>query len=119
MVSPWQCLKSKCRYVYSYHDKDTTYFGCLYKVFSPELDLSAFSEDRKRGGRDPYGKVRVSRPPRPECRVTIEQAYQTSAVSDICCNPTFFHEPVGLSGERIRLIIGPSYVSDEDRGPRS
>ncbi len=39
--------------------------------------------------------------------MTIEQAYQTSAVSDICCNPTFFHEPVGLSGERIRLIIGP------------
>lgn len=120
VVSPWHCLKGKCRYVYSYQDGDTTYFGCLHKVFLPELDLAAFSDDQVSGGRgkDPYGPIRVSRLPRPECRVTIEQAYETRAGGESCCNPTFFHEPVSLSGDRIRLVVKPSHTSPEDPEPR-
>jgi hypothetical protein len=120
VVSPWQCLKAKCPYVYSYQDEETTCFGCLHKVFVPELDLAAFSDDQAPGGRgkDPYGPIRVSRLPRPECRVTIEQAYETHAGGESCCNPTFFHEPVSLSGDRIRLVARPPDAPDEDRGPR-
>jgi len=119
VISPWQCLKSKCRYIYSYRDEETTYFGCLHKVFVPELDLAAFLEDKAPGGRgkDPYGPIRVSRLPRPECRVTIEQAYESRAAAESCCNPTFFHEPVSLSGDRIRLLTRPPDAPLEDCGP--
>lgn len=105
VVSPWQCLRSRCAYVYSYDDVETTYFGCLHKVFAPELHLAAFSADRERAGqgRDPYGPIRASRTPRPECRVTIEQAYETYRGGGNCCNPTFFHDPAGLSDDTIRL----------------
>ena len=121
VVSPWQCLRSRCPYVYSYADGETTYFGCLHKVFLPELDLAAFAEDRAQrgGGRDPYGPIRVSRLPRPECRVTIEQAYETAQGATSCCNPTFFHEPASLAGERIRLMARPADSSDEASSPRS
>jgi len=44
VIYPWQCLRSKCECIYSYEDEDTMYFGCLHKVFAPELDLAAFSE---------------------------------------------------------------------------
>jgi hypothetical protein len=110
VVSPWHCLKTSCRYVYVFEDPETSYFGCLHKVFAPELDLAAFVGPSGAGGRsgDPYGHLRVARSPRPECRTTIEQAY--SSVSDhVCCsNPTFFHRPGGPVGEGIRLTVNPS-----------
>jgi len=119
VVSPWECLRSRCPYVYSYEEGETAYFGCLYKVFLPELDLAAFLEDRtkSRRGSDPYGPLRVSRLPRPECHVTIEQAYETHPAARNCCNPTFYHEPAGLSGERIRLTAKPSQGPNADSRP--
>jgi hypothetical protein len=95
VVSPWHCLKSNCTYVYSYEDDDTTYFGCLYKVFSPELDLAAFTgrDGRPGKGPDPYGPVRVARTPRPPCRVWTERAYETGRVGQKCCNPAFLCYP--------------------------
>ncbi|MCL5736204.1 MAG: hypothetical protein M1274_11550 [Actinobacteria bacterium] len=118
VVSPWHCLKDSCPFVYVFQDGDTSYFGCLHKVFAPELDLSAFSdrsaraandasaEIRRSGGRstDPYGYLRVARSPRPECRVIIEQAYAPVSGRVSCCNPTFFHHPAGPAEEGIRLI---------------
>lgn len=110
VVSPWRCLKSKCEFIYAYEDGETTYFGCLHKVFSPELDLAAFgSGGRRRGqGTDPYGLIRVSRAPRPHCQVTIEQAYSSAAACGSCCNPTFFQHPAAPSDETIRLITKSS-----------
>ncbi len=105
VVSPWHCLKSGCRYVYVFKDPETSYFGCLHKVFAPELDLAAFENASRQGARrgDPYGSLRVNRSPRPECRVSIEQAYSSEAGSVSCCNPTFFHHPSGPAEEGIRL----------------
>ena len=42
VVSPWRCLKARNTCVYAFKDGESTYFGCLHKVFSPELDLKAF-----------------------------------------------------------------------------
>lgn len=130
VVSPWQCLRSQCKYIYSYDDRETTYFGCLHKVFLPELDLAAFTErengfdkarEKKKKG-DPYGPVRVSRTPRPECRVTVEQAYETQTGGGNCCNPTFFHEPAGPVDDTIRLTAkrpggGPRQNDSHENDP--
>lgn len=106
VVSPWHCLKSGCRYVYVFEDTDTSYFGCLNKVFAPELDLSAFRGKSGAAGKggDPYGHLRVNRYPRPECRITIEQAYASPTAHISCCNPTFFQHPSRPIDEGIRLI---------------
>ena len=106
VVSPYRCLRSGCSAVYSYEDGDTTYFGCVHKVFAPELDLAAF-DDPGTGRRrrvDPYGLIRVTRPPKPQCPVTIEQAYDTLHGTAHCCNPTFFQHPASPASEKIRLI---------------
>jgi hypothetical protein len=91
VISPWQCLKSECVYVYAYEEGDTTYFGCLHKVFSAELDLDAFSDEPSGlgGGHDPYGPIRMVRSPRAQCRVTIEQGYDGVSTDRRCCNPWF------------------------------
>lgn len=106
VVSPYRCLRSGCSAVYAYEDGDTTYFGCVHKVFAPELDLAAFDDpgEGRRRRVDPYGLVRVTRPPKPHCPVTIEQAYDTLHGTAGCCNPTFFQHPTSPASERIRLI---------------
>lgn len=117
VVSPWHCLRSGCSYVYAYEDSDTTYFGCLHKVFAPELDLAAFtaaSADIRRGallrlrrGTDPYGYLRATRSPLSHCHVTIEQAYSADLGRGGCCNPTFFHHPSAPRDDGIRMIARP------------
>ena len=63
VISPQACLDSGCSSVYVYEDDDTKMFGCIHKVFAPELDLAAFSERAGRArGSDAYGTMRVSRP---------------------------------------------------------
>jgi len=125
VVSPWHCLKSGCAYVYSYEDSETTYFGCLEKVFAPELDLAAFSAAnappdhevaaRIRLGSDPYGFLRATRSPLPHCHATIERAYASGSGRSGCCNPTFYHHPGAPEGDGIRMITNCS----PDRGPGS
>ena len=90
--------------MYSYEETDASYFGCLHKVFSPELDLAAFCGTPGGAARtaDPYGSLRVTRSPRPQCSVRVEQAYAALSTPGCCCNPTFFLHPSG-SGEAIRL----------------
>ena len=66
-------------------------FGCVHKVFTPELDLAAFESKgagracRHEAGRVSgrasvqFGAVRLSRSPRKQCRVSVEtrtNAYQ-------------------------------------------
>ena len=102
LVSPWHCLKSRCPYVYSYNDCETTYFGCLGKVFSPELDLSAFADSNgeARGEADPYGPIRATRAPRLQCMITIQRVYQ-DLPSQGCSNPSFFRGPAGADEWRL------------------
>ena len=95
VVSPWRCLRSRHSCVYAFEDGDSTFFGCVYKVFSPEFDLACFSGagDIEPAGHDPYGPVRVVRSPRPECPVSVEQAYSSCDVLSSCMNPAFLVEP--------------------------
>ena len=141
MVYPWHCLRSGCDCVYSYEDQDTMYFGCLHKVFASELDLAAFCEharesvpkpktgnadnDRRCGrvkAADPYGAIRVTRTPRPQCVVRVEQAYDAVSTSS-CCNPTFFHHPSAPAEDTMRLTAKPSDEgasrSEGDSGARN
>ncbi len=140
VVYPWHCLKSNCENVYAYEDGETMYFGCLWKVFAAEFDMAVFcqvpgceassSESNpgaaankgrlaRRGGRrrrvraaDPYGAVRMIRPPRPQCHVRIEHGYDASTVGSGCCNPTFFHDELG-GGDAMRLIATSPAEADD------
>jgi hypothetical protein len=69
VVSPWHCLRSNCRYVYSLTDEMGEYFGCLHKIFGPELDLAAFRRPDRPG--DPYGALKAASLPRPDCRCSV------------------------------------------------
>jgi hypothetical protein len=116
VVHPWQCLRSHCEGVYAYEDGETMYFGCLYKVFRAEFDLSSFCDSPRQGARsdrrvirstDPFGAVRVTGSPRPQCAVRVEQAYDAPGASQGCCNPTFFHQPFA-GGDAMKLTAMPS-----------
>jgi hypothetical protein len=94
VVSPWRCLGAMNTCVYAFKDGDSTYFGCLHKVFAPELDLGAFQECAGVGGArgDPYGPIRVVRTPRPQCPVSVERAYFSDSARERCVNPGFLQE---------------------------
>jgi hypothetical protein len=115
VVSPWRCLRAKSTCVYAFTDGASTYFGCLHKVFLPELDLAAFEGggECNAARSDPYGPVRVARPPRPQCPVTVERAYSEDSLAEHCVNPGFvrgvFRVAEGFEGPR-----GDLCVSDED-----
>jgi hypothetical protein len=115
LVSPWRCLRAGCPCVYSYQDEETTYFGCLHKVFAPELDLAAFLDEAGQVNRwsDPYGPIRATREPRVHCPVTVERAYEGASAGQ-CRNPGFLH---GYSPERRRdrpLDAEPGAGRDHD-----
>ena len=94
VVSPWRCLRSRHSCVYAFEDGQSTFFGCVHKVFSPEFDLACFGAeaDRESSGHDPYGPVRAVRPPHPQCPVSVEQAYWSRDVLSACMNPAFLAE---------------------------
>ncbi len=105
VVYPTHCLKSDCRYVYAFTDESSTYFGCMAKVFTVELDLAAFDPGSTR---DPYGALKAQRPPRDECKVQVEQAYGPKYSWQECRNPIFQHHPDEYSPDAIRrLVNGP------------
>jgi hypothetical protein len=104
VVSPQHCLLSGCSGVYVFEDEDGKMFGCVHKVFSPELDLAAFTERRGRAkGVDSYGAIKLNRAPRRQCKVTVEQGYPAAAARTYCTNPTFFHQPAGGPEESMKL----------------
>jgi hypothetical protein len=117
VVSPQHCLDSGCLSVYVYEDEGATMFGCLHKVFAPELNMAAFSREGGRGRVfDRYGSIRVNRAPRRQCRVTVEQAYPAVLNTSSCSNPTFFHNPSGTPDETIRLTTNlPPEPQTQDR----
>ena len=73
VIYPASCFDSDCKYIYSYDEDNSTYFGCLYKVFAVEVNLEGFHGLEKRKGG--FGAVKVVRPPLDHCRVTVEKAY--------------------------------------------
>ena len=91
VVSPWRCLKAGYSCVYAFTEQERVYFGCLHKVFSPELDMEAFGEAGQgaTGRVDPYGPLRVARAPRPQCPVSVERAYHSADGSAVCVNVEF------------------------------
>ena len=68
--------------------------GCIHKVFRGEIDVSVFAEqERTRHG---YGGVKLSGTPLPQCRVTVERAYDGTGQAFDCVNPEFFDLRDGL-----------------------
>jgi hypothetical protein len=116
LVSPWRCLRAGCSYVYSYQDADTTYFGCLYKVFAAELNLAAFLDGsgQVRRGTDPYGAIRATREPRVHCPVTVERAYEGDHAGR-CRNPEFLHGYFPERGRDRPLDPPPGALRDHDQ----
>ncbi len=94
VVSPWRCLRGNRSCVYAFTDGESTYFGCLHKVFLPEFDIGAFGVDAGGGTArsDPYGAVRVNRVPRSQCPVSVERAYNLGPESRRCANPVFLEK---------------------------
>ena len=65
--------------------------GCMNKVFRGEIDVALFEEaQRTRHG---YGGVKMTGSPLPQCRVTVEKAYDGDGNAFECVNPGFF-EPL-------------------------
>jgi hypothetical protein len=105
VVYPTHCLRSNCPYVYAFDDGETSFFGCVAKVFSVELDLAPY---RPTSSRDVYGALKTQRPPREFCQVEIEQAYRGKYSWQRCENPIFLHHPDEYSVEAIRLLVNGS-----------
>jgi hypothetical protein len=90
VVYPWRCLRTEQGCVYAFEDDDSTYFGCLHKIFSPELDMAAFfGGEGSTALADPYGSLRIVRAPRPQCPVSVERACAAVEGREPCSNPAF------------------------------
>ena len=94
VVHPAGCIASGCRFLYLYDDEQTgrRYMGCLNKVFKGEIDVKLFEEaQRTRHG---FGGVKMSGVPLPQCRTSVERAYDGNGEPFTCVNPGFFRAPV-------------------------
>jgi hypothetical protein len=93
MIHPAGCLASDCRYLYFYDDEETgaRFMGCLNKIFSVEIDVEIFREaERTRHG---FGGVKLTGRPLPQCRMTVERAYDGYGDAFDCVNRDFFRRP--------------------------
>ena len=92
-MHPSGCLASNCPYLYLYDDEHTgrRFMGCLHKVFRGEIDIEIFRQaERTRHG---FGGVKMSGLPLPQCRTTVERAYDGRGEPFDCVNPGFFAKP--------------------------
>ena len=65
--------------------------GCMNKVFRGEIDLELFEQaERTRHG---FGGVKMTGVPLPQCRTTVERAYDGCGEPFDCVNPRFFRKP--------------------------
>lgn len=93
VVHPAGCIESGCAYLYLFDDEETgrRYLGCMNKVFRAEIDVEAFEgAERTRQG---YGGVKMTGLPLPQCRSSVEQAYDGHGEPFDCVNPRFFDKP--------------------------
>jgi hypothetical protein len=97
VVHPSGCIEANCRYLYLYDDEQSgrRYMGCLNKVFKAEIDLELFhAAQRTRQG---FGAVKLTGVPLPQCRVSVERAYDGAGEAFDCVNPEFFDAPRTVS----------------------
>jgi hypothetical protein len=86
VVYPAACLSMNCRFLYSFQEDGKTYFGCIQKVFSHEVDLKRFQDiERTKGG---FGVVKAARQPLPHCSVAVQSCYQTD--EGLLCRNLYF-----------------------------
>lgn len=102
VVYPSRCLRSSCRSVYAFSEGDTTFFGCLHKVFRAEIDLAPHLA---RPRTDAYGAWKVWGEPLTECRVEVMEAYSFRYSFRACANPTFRQDPSEYTPEAVRQLV--------------
>jgi hypothetical protein len=93
LVHPSGCFAARCRYLYLYDDEQTgrRYMGCLQKVFRGEIDVELFEDaERTRHG---FGGMKLTGEPLPQCKTTVERAYDGAGQAFDCVNPSFFGPP--------------------------
>ena len=91
---PSGCIQSGCSYLYLFDDEHTgrRFMGCLHKVFRGEIDRELFDQaERSRHG---FGGVKMTGIPLPQCRASVERAYDGYTEAFECVNPGFFTKPV-------------------------
>jgi hypothetical protein len=99
VLHPSGCLASGCRYLYLYDDDETgaRFMGCLNKVFRVEIDMAVFREaERTRLG---FGGVKMTGTPLPQCKTSVERAYDGYGDAFTCVNPGFFDDPATEAAE--------------------
>ena len=65
--------------------------GCMHKVFRGEIDRELFEQaERSRQG---FGGVKMTGMPLPQCRASVERAYDGYSEAFECVNPEFFNKP--------------------------
>jgi hypothetical protein len=74
LVQPAGCIEAGCAYLYLYDDEETgkRFMGCMNHGF---------------------GGVKMSGVPLPQCRTTVEKAYDGHGDAFDCTNPGFFQKP--------------------------
>ncbi|MGH2802409.1 MAG: hypothetical protein ACRDL4_05085 [Thermoleophilaceae bacterium] len=93
VVHPSGCIASGCRFLYLYDDEESgrRFMGCMNKVFRGEIDVELFEQaERTRHG---FGGVKMTGVPLPQCRSTVERAYDGYTEAFDCVNPGFFRKP--------------------------
>jgi hypothetical protein len=93
LVHPSGCIARNCPSLYVFDDEETghRFMGCLHKVFRGEIDVAVFQEtERTRHG---FGGVKMTGEPLPQCRTTVERAYDGGSPAFDCVNPGFFDPP--------------------------
>ena len=99
VLHPSGCIASGCPYLYLYDDEDTKarYMGCMNKVFRVEIDVALFEDaERTRHG---FGGVKLAAQPLPQCRTSVERAYDGQGEPFSCVNPRFFDDPAADARE--------------------
>jgi hypothetical protein len=94
VVHPSGCIASGCQFLYLYDDEETgrRFMGCLNKVFRGEIDREMFDQaERTRHG---FGGVKMTGLPLPQCRSSVERAYDGYTEAFDCVNPGFLTKPV-------------------------
>ena len=93
VVHPAGCIATNCQFLYLYDDEQTgrRFMGCMNKVFRGEIDVELFEQaEHTRQG---FGGVKMSGLPLPQCRSSVERAYDGYSEAFQCKNPQFFTKP--------------------------
>jgi hypothetical protein len=96
LVHPSGCIARNCPALYVFDDEETghRFMGCVHKVFRGEIDVQVFKDqERTRHG---FGGVKMTGTPLPQCRITVERAYDGDGPAFDCVNPSFFDLRDGL-----------------------